>query len=148
MNACTFFGHRDTPKNIEPILQSTLIDLVENKEVDLFFVGNQGAFDNLVRKNLRLLKLDYPEIIYQVVLDYLPAEESAYINFNYMELMFPEELARVPRKFSIHRRNMWMIKNSDYLITYVTRITGGAAEFMEIAEKQRKTVINLADLSG
>ena len=48
MNACTFFGHRDTPKNIEPILQSTLIDLVENKEVDLFFVGNQGAFDNLV----------------------------------------------------------------------------------------------------
>ncbi len=148
MNACTFFGHRDTPKNIEPILQSTLIDLVENKEVDLFFVGNQGAFDNLVRKNLRLLKLDYPEIIYQVVLDYLPAEESAYINFDYMELMFPEELARVPRKFSIPRRNMWMIKNSDYVITYVTRITGGAAEFMEIAEKQRKTVINLADLSG
>ena len=30
---CTFFGHKDTPKEIEPTLRSTLIDLIENKNV-------------------------------------------------------------------------------------------------------------------
>ena len=30
----TFFGHKDTPKNIEPTLRTTLIDLIENKNVN------------------------------------------------------------------------------------------------------------------
>ena len=51
MAVCTFFGHRDTPKKIEPILKSTLIDLIENKKVDLFYIGNQGNFDYMVRRN-------------------------------------------------------------------------------------------------
>ena len=29
---CTFFGHRDTPKSIEPILYNVLTDLIENKK--------------------------------------------------------------------------------------------------------------------
>ena len=36
---CTFFGHKDTPKEIEPTLRSTLIDLIENKNVNVFYVG-------------------------------------------------------------------------------------------------------------
>ena len=47
---CTFFGHRDTPVGIEKMLYSVLIDLVENKGVILFYVGNHGNFDNLVIK--------------------------------------------------------------------------------------------------
>ena len=36
---CTFFGHKDTPKEIEPTLRSTLIDLIENKNVNVFYVA-------------------------------------------------------------------------------------------------------------
>ena len=42
---CTFFGHKDTPQNILPVLRTVIIDLIQNKNVDLFYVGNNGNFD-------------------------------------------------------------------------------------------------------
>lgn len=52
---CTFFGHKDTPKETEPTLRSTLIDLIENKNVNVFYVGNNGNFDTMVRRQLEYL---------------------------------------------------------------------------------------------
>ena len=49
MLTCTFFGHKDTPKEIEPTLRSTLVDLIENKNVLKFYVGNHGNFDYMVK---------------------------------------------------------------------------------------------------
>ena len=40
-------------------------------------------------------------------------------------------------------RNKWMLKQSDYVVTYITHSWGGAAQFAEIAARQKKTVINL-----
>ena len=53
MSACTFFGHRDCPSSIKPILREVLIDLIENHTVDMFYVGQQGAFDGIVRSVLK-----------------------------------------------------------------------------------------------
>lgn len=53
---CTFFGHRDTPKSIEPILHNVLTDLIENKKADMFYLGNNGNFDSIVKNNLKILK--------------------------------------------------------------------------------------------
>ena len=47
--ACTFFGHRDCPSSIKPKLREVLIDLIENHTIDVFYVGQQGAFDGIVR---------------------------------------------------------------------------------------------------
>ena len=74
---CTFFGHKDTPKETEPTLRSTLIDLIENKKVNVFYVGNNGNFDTMVRRQLEDLSYTYP-ITYSVVLAYLPTEKNKY----------------------------------------------------------------------
>ena len=50
MGVCTFFGHRDTPGKIEPLLRATLAALIEDHDVDLFYVGNHGGFDLMVKK--------------------------------------------------------------------------------------------------
>ena len=42
---CTFFGHRDCPCSIQSKLREVLIDFIENYAVDMFYVGQQGAFD-------------------------------------------------------------------------------------------------------
>ena len=76
---CTFFGHKDTPKEIEPTLRSTLIDLIENKNVTVFYVGNNGNFDTMVRRQLEDLSQLY-SITYSVVLAYLPTEKNKYDN--------------------------------------------------------------------
>lgn len=53
---CTFFGHRDTPESIKPLLREVLLDLIENQEVKQFYVGNQGNFDAMVRSLLAELE--------------------------------------------------------------------------------------------
>lgn len=144
MLTCTFFGHRNAPKEIKPTLMSALIDLIENKNVLNFYVGNQGSFDQLVKQCLIELKEIYP-INYTIVLAYIPKNVTAFKNENYKFTILPECIETVPKKFAIVYRNRWMIEQSAYVITYVKRLTGGAAQFKELAEKKEKTVINITD---
>lgn len=136
----TFFGHKDTPKEIEPTLRSTLIDLIENKNVNVFYVGNNGNFDTMVRRQLEALSQTYP-ITYSVVLAYLPTEKNKYDNLT--NTIYPEGLEAVPKRFAISRRNKWMIQQSDIVVTYVTHNFGGAAQFEEMAVKQNKNVVEV-----
>ncbi|MBR2885932.1 MAG: hypothetical protein IKB93_14265 [Clostridia bacterium] len=139
---CTFFGHKDTPKEIEPTLRSTLIDLIENKNVNAFYVGNNGNFDTMVRHQLEDLSQTYT-ITYHVVLAYLPTEKNKYDNLT--NTIYPEGLETVPKRFAISWRNKWMIQQSDFVVTYVTHNFGGAWQFKAMAERQGKMVIELSE---
>lgn len=143
---CTFFGHSDTPPFIEAFLRTTLVDLIENKHVDLFYMGNQGSFDYMVRKTLKQLKSDYPHIRYVVVLAYLPAKRAGFDYADDSDTIYPDGLEKIPPKYAIAHRNRWMINQSDYVVAYVKYAVGGAAKFKELAERQGKTVLNLANL--
>ena len=138
----TFFGHKDTPKEIEPTLRTTLIDLIENKNVTVFYVGNNGNFDTMVRRQLEDLSLTYP-ITYNVVLAYLPTKKSEYDNST--NTIYPEGIETAPKRFAISWRNKWMVQQSDVVVTYVTHGFGGAAQFKELAERQGKTLIELSE---
>lgn len=146
MAVCTFFGHRDTPFEVQYKFEEVLIDLIENKEVDIFYVGNQGHFDFLVRKSLRKLKEIYPHIKPFAILAYMPRNKKEYEQELFLESIYPENLEFVPLKFAIVKRNEWMINRSDYVVTYTTRVVGGAYRFVELSEKQKEKIINIADM--
>ena len=141
--ACTFFGHRDCPSSIKPKLCEVLIDLIESHTVDMLYVGQQGAFDGIVRSVLKELVSLYPHINYAVVLERMPPKRDEIDTRDYSDTMLPEGIETVHPRFAISWRNKWMIKQSDYVVTYVTHSWGGAAQFAELAEKQKKTVINV-----
>ncbi len=143
MAVCTFFGHRDCPDSIKLTLQSQIEDLITNHGVDLFYVGNQGQFDALVRRVLKELTGKYPHINYAVVLAYMPREGAE--PADYADTMLPEGIEKVPPRFAIAWRNKWLLSQSEYIVAYVTHSWGGAAQFVEKAKKQRKTVINLGE---
>ena len=142
MPTCTFFGHRDCPETIKPKLRSTIIDLIENHNVDMFYVGNQGQFDAMVCSTLKKLKQEYPHIDYAVVLAYMPGKPSEYED--YSDTIFPEGLETVHPRYAISHRNTWMLNHSDYIITYITHPYGGAAQFAKKASSIKKTVIALS----
>ena len=144
MSTCTFFGHRDCPSSIKPKLREALVDLVENHAVDMFYVGNKGAFDRIVRSVLRELAQEYPQIHYAVVLERLPGKQNEDYHEDYSDTLLPEGIEEVPPRFAISWRNKWMLRQSDYVVTYITHSWGGAAQFAEMAERQ-KTVLNLAE---
>ena len=144
MICCTFFGHRDTPPAVADSLRHALIDLIENKKVDTFYVGNQGNFDRIVYQTLHFLKNQYPHIHYTVVLAYLPTKKTdCYFDYE-TETLFPDGLERAHPKFAVSKRNLWLIEHASYVLTYV-KSAGGAKQYKELAERKGLVVINLAE---
>ena len=134
---CTFFRHRYVPQKIEPTLRSTLIDLIENQDVNLFYVGNHGEFDAMVRRVLRELSTKYP-ISYNVVLAYIPYKRNEFDTADYSDTILPEGIETVPKRFAINYRNKWMIEQSDFVVTYVVHDGGsGAAQFKKTAKEKK-----------
>ncbi len=139
--SCCFFGHRDSPDSVRVILERAVISLIENESVNNFYIGNQGHFDTMAISILKKLTIKYPEIRYSIVLAYMPNKGNGFTD--YSKTIYPEELEGVPLRFAIDRRNKWILDNSDYVIAYVNRPYGGAAKFYELAERRKKSVLNL-----
>lgn len=141
MIICTFFGHRDAPSNIKPKLRDTIMDLIENKGVQLFLVGDSGTFDRLVLSALKDLKKRYV-FEYQVCLSHMPASYESSFSDD-VPTVLPEGIENVFPRFGIDFRNKYMLNESDYVIAYVERPYGGAAKYVQMAKRKNKTVINL-----
>lgn len=144
MAVCTFFGHRECPDSINPILIEKLEDLIRNHNVDQFYVGNQGKFDAVVRSVLRKLSTQYPHIRYTIVLAYMPGK-SDHLE-DYTNTMIPEGIESIPPRYAISWRNRWMLRQSNFVVTYIIHPWGGAAQYAQQAIRQHKTVWNLAEI--
>lgn len=144
--ACAFFGHRDCPETIKPKIRTAVIDLIENHGVTMFYVGNQGNFDRLVRSVLKETTTAYPEVGYAVVLAYMPPTKVANLSEDFSDTMLPEGIEKVPKRYAILWRNKWMVTHADYVMTYITHSYGGAAKFQELAKKMSKSIYLLGNL--
>lgn len=139
--ACTFFGHRDCPETIKPKIREAVIDLIENHGVTMFYVGHQGNFDRLVRSVLKEVTTAYPEVGYAVVLAYMPSTKKRADDSS--DTLLPDGIEKVPKRFAIPWRNKWMIEHADYVVTYVTRLFGGAAQFSSLAKSKGKIICDI-----
>ena len=137
MTTCTFFGHKDCPHNIEPLLKEKIIDLI-NQGVTHFLVGNEGSFDLIVQKVLEEIINTY-KIHYDVVLAYLKGE-----NINH-QIMF-DGFETIHPKFAIEKRNDFMLKKADVIVCYINYSFGGAYKFVKKAVNKKIPVINLGAL--
>lgn len=140
---CAFFGHRVVTNDVKTRLRVVITDLIVHHAVDVFYVGNQGGFDEIVSEVLRELQTIYP-IDYAVVLAYFPIERDGNGTPNPPDTIYPEGLETVPKRFAICYRNRWMLERADYVVTYVTHRGGsGAARYQSLAEQRGKKVISL-----
>lgn len=57
--------------------------------------------------------------------------------------VLPPDFEKTPPRFAIDRRNHYMLKQADFVVTYVTHSFGGAAKFAQMATRQKKIVIPL-----
>ena len=62
--------------------------------------------------------------------------------------MLPEGIESVHPCYAISWRNNWMLRQSDYVVTYITHSWGGAAQYAAKAARQGKSVVNLADIEN
>lgn len=145
---CTFAGHRTAPYSVENELMPVLCDLIENKGVTAFYVGNHGAFDRICAGAVRELKGNYKDRKIELIL-VLPKmnttvnRQGEYFKDGYDDVLIPAESDEAHYKAAITVRNKWMVSHSDYIITYLRREHGGAYTTVQYAKKQAIEIIAL-----
>ena len=123
--------------------------LIEEHEFAEFLVGRDGDFDQIVssaviraKKNIRD---DNSALIW--VLPYPTSElqnndEEFHIFYDEIEIFEESSLAHPKSAFQI--RNRSMVDRSDLVIFCVEHESGGAYQTFKYAQKQEKSIINLA----
>ncbi len=142
MKSCTFFGHRDCPSHVFPLLRAAVEQAILQDGVDTFYVGREGRFDEMAAKILLEMAGKYPHVRFFVVLAYLPRAPLA--GELQKRTILADGVEEAPRRFAVLRRNDWMLEHADAVIAYVTRSFGGAAGFLQKACKKGKHIVNLA----
>lgn len=142
MFACTFIGHKDFPQKYYEKLYIEAENLVLFKDVHIFYVGTNGAFDNAVYRVLCDLKEKY-KIEIKVILAYLNQKNA--IKYLDDETIFPSVLETTPFRYVISKRNMYMIKKSQYMICYLNHTFSNSYTFVKYAATHKLKIINIGE---
>lgn len=144
---CCFCGHRDCDGSMREQIKETITDLIKNQGITTFYSGGMGNFDKICENVVRELKREYKDIRLCLVAPYMTKRlntDREYYNAMYGEIIIPD-LGEVHYKRAITERNKWMVDQSDVILCYVTRGSGGAYTMRQYAAKTDKNVI-LADI--
>ena len=144
--SCTFAGHSTAPDTLKSELVAAVTELIENKGVTTFYVGNHGRFDALSASAVRAVKQNYKDIRMILVVPKMSStieNNKDYYSDMYDEILIPAESDAAHYKAMITVRNRWMVDNSDYIITYIRREYGGAYNTYKYAKKQNISIIAL-----
>lgn len=137
----TFCGHSKLTCTL-PIsnwLDSILPPLIEGG-ADTFYLGGQGDFDYLAAAALRRQKAVYPQITAILVTAYLNRHHK---DASYFDSITYPPLEDVPPRYAIVKRNEWMVRASDIVISGVTHNWGGAAKTLDYAHRKQKIILQL-----
>lgn len=143
MFACTFIGHRDFSSNYYDKLCFTIEKLILDNNVKVFYVGTKGAFDKAVYRALSDLKNKY-SIKIIVVKAYL--NEKTTDSYSPEETLFPCILEKTPLRYAINKRNIYMIKQSQYMICYLNHTFSNSYTFVKYAVSHKLEIVNIGSL--
>ena len=148
----SFFGHRSIERasEVENRFDKLLHELIAQKEYVEFLIGRDGEFDLLASAAIKraVREYGYGNTHFTLVLPYMKAEyrdnEKEYLDY-YDEVEVCAESADAHPKAAIQIRNRNIVDRSDLVVCCIQHKSGGAYKTMQYAEKQGKSIINLAD---
>ena len=148
----SFFGHRSIERasEVENRFDKLLHELIAQKEYVEFLIGRDGEFDLLASAAIKraVREYGYGNTHFTLVLPYMKAEyrdnEKEYLGY-YDEVEVCAESADAHPKAAIQIRNRKMVDRSDLVVCCIQHKSGGAYKTMQYAEKQGKSIVNLAD---
>ena len=150
MNICCFAGHSEIYNSnlVFDMIMYKAEELITQKNINEFWVGNYGAFDYISANAVRKLKKKYLDILLVLIIPYLTKEINEYREQyykNYDEMVIAEIPEKTPKKYRILKTNEYMVDNSNYLICFINHSWGGTAKTLEYAERKKHiTIFNLA----
>ena len=141
-----FCGHSSYIANVEDEAQLSLLleKVAHGQQVD-FYLGGYGGFDSFALSCAQKYKKAHQDAKLIYITPYLDrcwrARETILYTM-YDEILYPP-LESVPQRFSILKRNEWIVNQADDLFGYVQAHSGGAYKMLLYAHKRKKPYINL-----
>ena len=135
-----FYGHRQVEERLIPILR----DMIRRHEFIEIYIGRDGEFDTYAATIVKRVQREYDDyhaIEFNLVLPYPKKDMDAFEKY-YDRVNIP--ISAHP-KLAITKRNEWMAEQSDLILCYIERESGGAYRAVQYAKKLGKEVINLAE---
>lgn len=155
-NTVCFTGHRKiSPENFEEIskrLEKMIVQLIE-KGYTYFCAGGALGFDTLAAQTVLKLKTLYPYINLVLV---LPCESQSDHWKKEDKTIYEDVKERADRvvytskdyfKGCMHKRNRFLVDNSNSCVCYLTKETGGTAYTVKYAKTKMLTIYNVACLT-
>ena len=146
----SFAGHADilSGDHLKETLRAQLRPFLTANRITCYF-GGYGGFDELCASVCRELKKEYPAIELVYVTPYLhPADQEkvkALLRQGLYDASVYPPIEHVHPRLAILKRNEWMMQQADMVIVYVNRSFGGAYRSLRVAQRAKKTVINVCD---
>ena len=144
-----FFGHKDFhDTDLEEKTIEYITTISKNSNVN-FYLGNNGKFDDFARRCCVKYKQSH---IYSNIFLVMPYHDKNLINKienylgDYDNFIYPD-LKNTPLKFSILKRNEWLINNADVVICYINYSWGGAYQAVKKALSKNKIIYNIGELN-
>ncbi len=129
---CCFIGHNEIDENTLCHIREVSEKLILEKEVDTFYVGTFGAFEECVNEIMDSLLIKYPSVkCIKVLMEETEGE------------IYPEGIGKIPKRFKVSHRNRWMVLKSDILVAHITHAWGEPSKFVEFAKRWLLEIINV-----
>jgi len=155
MLSCCFTGHRAMSmaeqKQIFPVLNQEILNAIK-KGVTVFRSGGALGFDTIAALSVLNLKKKYPEIKLYVDVPHRRqcAKWSDFDKSVYRNILASADkvtyVSAYYEKGCMQKRNRYMVDNSDMVIAYVKKASGGSYYTACYAKSLDKEVINLGAL--
>lgn len=133
--SCFFIGSRYTSEDIKVLLEKAIEKHIREYYVTTFTVGHYGNFDRMVIWALREAKKRHADIKLYLLAPYALTQKIE-IPKGFDDSLYPDGLEKVPFRLAIIQANRYMVKNSDYLISYPG--FGNSRRILEYAQSLEK----------
>ncbi|MBQ7118325.1 MAG: hypothetical protein IJN88_08960 [Clostridia bacterium] len=143
MTVCTLLGDRDTPDSMWKNIEAAVTLMIRNFNVDFFYIGHEGSFDEMAETILFNLCSEYPHVGYNVVLSV-----SSDTHFSPLEIYEKNLCPFFRHKDSskevvLKELNRWMIDEADYILIHTKSPLSDVSELRKYARRKNKTIIPL-----
>lgn len=141
---CAFLGNATiwNTREVMEKIKLTAIDLITNKGVDIFLVGTKGNFETLSHKMMEQIQCDYPDIKIMLVIAY--AQDLERCPYNFDDVYYPQKSELGYKRWSIAKRNEWIIDQTDYIIA-CNQYQGRAYDYCQKAKRKGKEIIEIGE---
>lgn len=148
--SCCFSGHRFLEKDFsEKLLKKEIVRLIEEENVKTFYCGMAMGFDLIAGETVAKLKRKYPIKLIACIPFY---EQDKFFSLEdkkrYAKLLKScDEQVLISQNYykgCLLKRNRYMVDNSNFLICYLRKDTGGTAYTVNYFKKTKPNgVVNV-----